>query len=140
MGERAEGFVEGYEVESGFGGQQSGFLKGNSCLIATALSGVVSTRVIHEVRPVALLNLLALARNPQVRLVHERRRLQRMIRALAGTGRTPQMYAVRHKQRATVGFLLQHGADASAKDNNSATALDLANQLDFYDIAAMLAK
>jgi ankyrin repeat protein len=60
------------------------------------------------------------------------------INARDRAGRTPLMYAVRHKQRATVNFLLQHGADASLKDNNGATALDLATQLGFTDIVRML--
>jgi serine/threonine protein kinase/ankyrin repeat protein len=53
-------------------------------------------------------------------------------------GRTPLMYAVRHKQRATLEFLLRHGADAGAKDNAGATALDLAQQLGFDTIARTL--
>lgn len=67
-----------------------------------------------------------------------------LLRAGAGinardrTGRTPLMYAVRHKQRATVGYLLAQGADTTAKDNNGTTALDLANQMHFDDIARML--
>ena len=60
------------------------------------------------------------------------------INARDRTGRTPLMYAVRHRQRATVNFLLQHGADPLAKDDTGATALDLANQLGFTDIVRML--
>jgi ankyrin repeat protein len=60
------------------------------------------------------------------------------INARDRNNRTPLMYAVRHRQRATVEFLLGHGADASARDTDGATALDLANRLGFTDIARRL--
>jgi serine/threonine protein kinase/ankyrin repeat protein len=60
------------------------------------------------------------------------------INARDRNGRTPLMYAVRHKQRATVDFLLRHGADLSAQDSSGETALDLANRLGFTDIARTL--
>jgi ankyrin repeat protein len=60
------------------------------------------------------------------------------INARDPVGRTPLIYAVRHKQRATVEFLLRRGADPSARDQSGATALDLANQMGFTDIARML--
>jgi serine/threonine protein kinase/ankyrin repeat protein len=60
------------------------------------------------------------------------------INARDRNARTPLMYAVRHKQRATVDFLLRHGADLSAQDSNGETALDLATRLGFTDIARTL--
>jgi serine/threonine protein kinase/ankyrin repeat protein len=60
------------------------------------------------------------------------------INARDRNGRTPLMYAVRHRQRATIEFLLRHGADASAKDNSGINASELAKQLGFDDIARTL--
>ena len=58
------------------------------------------------------------------------------INAADSNGRTPLMYAARYCRPTAVRLLLEHGANAKAKDKSGKTALDLAKQsgtaLDLY--------